>query len=212
MTSIGPLGFDEWVEHCFTSTTPDWYWAEGAPEYRASPESIAAHLMRLCREAPTHLASYSDEQLTIGIWYVFGVSSCFVGQAEKAGRTQAAELYESIPLLYNDFFASRCSDSGEVDTDLDTAVYMLWDMGQLTVIPREESPQGFDVSLEAVESILFESDNSTCQLSALHALSDHEFRIPHDRFKSIINRFMTLKELHESVRKSASNVLNHGHL
>lgn len=211
MTVLGPLSFEDWVRHCFSSTTPDWYWQDDAPEYHAAPAEVAGYLAWLCREALRHLADYADNQLTIGLWYVFGVASCFVDQAGNAGIQKKHDLCQAVPSLYADFLATRCSNTGELETDLDTAVYMMWDMGQLTVIPQAELLGGFDVSLTALETILFDTRNTTCQLSALHALFDHRSRIPDDRYRAIVERVVSHPDIHSTIRAAARAALDGKH-
>lgn len=179
-------GFQEWAEYCFTLGHADFHATgdKAAGERhgrftRLEARTAVEYLTRLF-EAPEWIAEkYSDQQIADGIWFIFGVGSMHLASAWSPDvlPDDAVRCWRSISNLYLRLFDRVCGRRGaEPDADLDlpvdSAVYMIWDMGhlELSAMFPEDAPHLFEPVIEILETALFRCRTAACRESALHGL------------------------------------------
>ncbi len=197
--------FDEWVRYCFESgfdaANGD---ADEDPRFETiEPVLLARRLNRLFLK-PAFLAErFSDVDLARAIWFIFGIDSEYMRIArDPAVPIQLQQQWvSSLKCFYRDLLDRVCNnggrrpdedmyDSGRHDrpgfTDLDGAVYMIWDMDGVGWLAGEAHL--VDPIFGVLESTL-DLRCSTCVISGLHGLNHLQDDHP-DRVSGIVSRFL----------------------
>jgi hypothetical protein len=205
-----PLTYRDWLDYVFDRPVEEdqWYWQEdeeGDPLdwWKPAPLVIANYMTQLFEHPEALVDRYSDEQINQGLWFIMGVSNFMYHQTALDDivpfRVQERWI-RSLLSLYSSLFAERCAeyfghcdDGPELARPLNSACYMLWDMGNLYEVAtsiwyRHLVTPVFDV-LEQVLSL----DALACRESSLHALGHIQDHHP-QRVAGIIDQFLRSAE------------------
>ncbi len=131
-------------------------------------------------EAPVFIADqYSDAQIAKGIWYIFGVGSEYtsVFYSDEVSLEARSRCVRAVATVYTDLFDRVCGLRGEdidaeiEDSDVDGAVYMIWDMGGIehVIVANAEDPLSL-AGFHVLEAALMKCITAACRQSALHGL------------------------------------------
>jgi hypothetical protein len=201
------LPFDGWIAHLFDhpeSETP-WYYAFDHTWWDAArqPRRAVDYLTRLFSQAIPLLASYSNEQIGHGLWFLFeadpAYSSAIVNLDHPVPMDERLKCIASMEAFFRDLFAGRCASYlGHLETSLNwsadhnqlnTACYMWWDMfGGYPVVQTPGSRKITEACLDVMEATL-RIDSLPCRESALHGLGHWHLYSP-ERVERIIDRFL----------------------
>jgi hypothetical protein len=178
-------GFQEWAEYCFTLGQEDFrrYSTDDEAESRSQrfheldDRTTVEYLTRLF-EAPEWIADkYTDQQIADGTWFIFGVGSDYLTSRTGVPPDDAVRCWRAISNLYVQLFDRVCGRRGtdpdaKLDLRVDTAVYMIWDMGhlELSAMFPENAPHLFEPAIQILETALFRCRTAACRQSALHGL------------------------------------------
>jgi hypothetical protein len=172
--------YQTWLAHLFEhpDDEPEWYFATGFEFIEISPQTLAAHTLRLLEAPALLMTHYSDQQIASGLKYLIdngcgGDIRLFshppVPQADR--RALAAR----IDRAFSQIFAARCTHAlghlSEVpDQPLNMLCYMWWDIIVLEAIGDARlDREFFEALIEAMGRILA-IPHPACQESALHGL------------------------------------------
>ncbi|MGD9791588.1 MAG: hypothetical protein AB7V21_13280 [Phycisphaerales bacterium] len=220
-----PPSFEEWVTFCFTRSTGD---ASESPHpvtdgvhdrerrfFGMDPTLLTEYLTRLF-EAPSFVADrYTDDDIAEATWFLFGSDSGYISDMTRghAPADLQVRCVRAITTMYTDLFDRLCGRHGtdpDADlrdmTEIDGAVYMMWDMNNLEgmVLFPEKGPHLVDPAIEVLECVLRECRTSACRVSALHGIG-HIYCYHNaqgsatiaSRLRSIVDEFIARKALPE---------------
>lgn len=207
--SVQP-SFDQWVQHAFTKVVDD---SCEAAFGDLDPVCVTQFLTKLF-ESPAFIADrYSNDQIADATWFLFGIDSEYLlnVQSSSVPADMQARCIRSIATLYTDMYDRVCGRRGsDPDTDLrettevDGAVYMIWDMNyvECTVMFPDRNPHLVEPGIEVLETVLQECRTSACRVSALHGIGHircaREYdgdRVIAERLKAIIDEFVHGRDL-----------------
>lgn len=221
---MNPPSFEVWVEgYFFRGLAP-----ENSPFYVGFTPSASAH--RSCEEwdgeidtpllaeymirlfeAPGFIADrLTDDEIAACIWSFFGGECHLFSELRRGGIEPEvlARCLRAIATMYTDFFDRVCGDRGRrPDEDLgsrvDSAVYMIWDMGQLEHAVTSDWPGGpyTETGFTVLEAGLLRCRTAACRMSALHGIghllmqtacsADSSIR---ERLRGLVDRFLNEKQ------------------
>lgn len=178
-----PPRYQEWLTYLFDHEVvpglPEWYWQDHAPVFQATPAEEIELWIALMRNSEHDLQVYSDEQVGLGLWYLFS-NACSDHSLQVTCAdlpvSKVVELYDSIRLLYTGVFGQRCKPVlghlSEEGSPLNAICYMLWDVSPLGW-PRDH------LLVPVIENALFrvlehalDQPHRACVESALHGLGE----------------------------------------
>ncbi|MEO6037739.1 MAG: hypothetical protein ABIQ93_04940 [Saprospiraceae bacterium] len=119
-------------------TEKPWYWSpreEEEPVFEESnPLEAFEFIERLCLTAKTDLVPFSDDQVGVGLDFVFnysGLASDFKQASVSFERREQA--IRSLAVLFRELLDPRCKPqtsaySKEIDSELNNFCYMFWDV------------------------------------------------------------------------------------
>ncbi len=210
--------FEEWANYCFTQGLDDFRCVEPAAQAaiearerrfcRLEPHLLAAYLTELFQRPPEFFDRFTDAELAAGVWFIFGISSEYMGALMYGDLPDVArtECVQSISSFFTNVLDQACGDHGrdpDIDffrarpdsLDLDGAVHMIWDMGALG-FPEAGSPL-VEPLFNLLEAAVFGCRTSACRASGLHGLghighcvSERSMEIFQPRIDGLINRFL----------------------
>jgi hypothetical protein len=185
--------FREWVDHCFSDPVPEVPW-DDCPN-----ELLATFLMELFDKPERWSKGLSDERINKGIWFICGVDGWLQNAcALDVPQDLQASWIRSLKTLYQEVFAKRCTADlqhlvlkREADggSPLNSACYMLWDMGQLESFAMFPRGEHLVEPIFEVLTFALSLDSMACQESALHGLG-HLKRYHLERVEGIIDDFL----------------------
>ena len=212
--------FEQWRDYCLTQAYADWAssYDQAADERQArigalEPACLTRYLTRLLREPADLAECYSDDQIGVAIWYLFGIPSGYFAKIQDSQidpRLQI-ECYFAVETFYTDLLDRVCCKHGaEPDKDfadelpVDGAVYMIWDMACFKDPMRipDAAPHLVEPSFEVLEHILARCGTSTCWISALHGLG-HVVDTHEERVRRMIFDFLGRRHVPDWVRAYA---------
>lgn len=187
-----PEKYAAWLKHVFDRPVPEsgyWYYDAEDKEFEAPADEMVEVLSRTFRQAGTDLASYSDEQLNAGFWYIFTgfySNAIFNLLDEALPEGPRYTAIRNMKYLYRDCFAKRCtpvlSHLNQPGSALNSACYMLWDI----------SPLGsYKAVVTEVMADALTIPNIACIESALHGLG-HCLSQHIEVVEEILSNFKTL--------------------
>jgi hypothetical protein len=223
-SSKAPLPtFDAWVDYCFTRGDQDFHadpngsdyavvQARSAPFLNIDPPVLANYVIALF-ENPEFIADkYTDDQIGKAVWFLFGTGSEYFYDLRSDDIEQSLQVrcICSVETLYLRLFDRVCcmrgkNPNGEYgDTEPDSAVSMIWDMGCMNgaIIDGKQWPHLVKPGLQVLENVLMKSRTSTCMVSALHGLG-HILNFHPQHCKRIIDGFLAEREVPEHVHDYA---------
>ena len=208
--SIQQAGFDAWIDYCFTRGYDDFRRGRDVTGDYIEPHSsnatwphhvsallITDFLIRLFSDPRDLAERYTDQQLAAGIWFIFSVASGYIGLTTDSSVPIARrdDVIRALPVFYRDLLDRVCCcrgpdpDGHYIHTkELDTAVYMMWHMGELAHVFMGDEPPS-DIGFSVLENVLLSSVTSSCQASALHGLG-HIARKSPNRVENLIDGFL----------------------
>jgi hypothetical protein len=209
MNESGP-SFDEWVEYCFTQGYADFHnsneaelesvWARGE-RFSMSPVGVTQYMTRLF-EAPAFIAEqYSDQHIRDATWFLFGVGSdyCHDARSQEVPPDAQVRWMRSVATLYTDLYDQVCGERGSLpfanlSSELDTAVYMIWDMDCIegAVMFPEKAPHLVNPGFEVLQTVLASCRMGACLQSALHGLGHIAVFHP-ARVQDIVDQFLAAR-------------------
>lgn len=210
--------FDEWVTYCFTQGHADFH-ADDSPlgedrckRFLSIPDpTLAEYSLRLFL-SPSFIADeYTDQQIADGVWFIFGRTSEYPHQWFSADVPKELQIriMQSIAMMYTGLFDRVCNARGakpddDLDSKLDIAVFMIWDMDgiECPAISPERHPYLIDPTFEVLEAGLFRCRTATCKRSALHGLG-HLIDGHPKRVRAMIDRYFVLPKQPRSLRDYA---------
>jgi hypothetical protein len=191
----GPPSFESWVDFCFCLSEHHWSIAEEHQKFLLmQPPVLADYLQRLFLNSSTLLSGYSFKQLGAGVWFIFGVASEYMYElrASTPPGTQV-KVTLAVKQLYSDLFdvlgdtrQSRPARHTNDFNELDNAVYMIWDMGQIECGTSE--PHLVDPTFELLEHVIL-CKTVACQISGLHGLNHQHHMFP-VRVEALVDLFL----------------------
>lgn len=128
------------INHIFNRpiTQPEWYWSDHWEEgvFEENPLSAFTFIETLLLNVQADLSPYSNDQIALGLDYVFNNSisnvSCGFKEAAVPFERKEAAL-RSLFSLFRDVFNPRCeaktsAHSQETQSRLNSVCYMFWDV------------------------------------------------------------------------------------
>lgn len=196
--------YEAWLRYVFDrpTTTPSWRWNSDLEDYEATPEEFVGLVGHTFMRSGTDLISFSNTQLSEGLWYIFDPSFAHIGrvlQEETSPLDMRLWAAAQIKHLYRDCFARRCSRTlshlDEPGGDaLNLVCYMLWDVSPLI--------SWHDVIRDVLRDALY-IPHDACIESALHGLG-HCTR-DRETIQTIIAQFLLLTpDLSQKLRRYAN--------
>jgi hypothetical protein len=210
--------FDEWVRYCFTQGRAD-FKANDSPiaeerreRYLSIPAPVVAeYTLRLFTKPDRIATDFSDDQIAEGVWFIFCEYPSTWFAADLPADTQVCVM-RAIASLYEQCFDRVCNARGvkpddDLDSELDIAVFMIWDMDgiECPAINPERHPHLVEPSFEVLEVALFRCRTATCKRSALHALG-HLVNVHPKRVHAMIDRYFVLPKQPRHLREYAKEV------
>jgi hypothetical protein len=216
-----PRELQRWVNFLFDHpvTEPEWYWAENAPEWTGRRERIPELIAEIFENAGDVLSSFSDEQLSQGLWFLAGdapqelLLALLDGEVPLAARLRALRSF--VP-LFEQIMSKRCSphlahldESGA--SPLNSACYMWWDMMPIGACPVESKRAEFDSTAILTMRNILAIPHDACRESALHGIG--HWVVSYPQAGAIVDDFLALNnglrpELVEYAKRAkAGNVL-----
>ena len=219
--------YHEWVAYCFEQGYSDFHEDEKTADEpkeviwereerfcgRIPYDVLTEYGIRLFEQPAFLIEKYTDQQITEGVWFLFGsASEYFHDFRDKVVPTDnQLALMHSVATMYTDLFDRVCNRHGkDPDEDcvnelpLDVAVFMIWDMSCIEgplCFPKDH-PHLVDPSFDVLETALFKCRTSTCKLSALHGLGEVQ-RKHQERVHELIDRFLDQPDQPEFLREYA---------
>jgi hypothetical protein len=197
------LDFYDWVRHAFDHDvrSPEWYFDPDAQTWDRPADLTVSHLTRLFSDPIPNLLAFTDSQINQGFWYLVGGSGSkhmFSLTDLSVSLPQRIKCVESITLLFERLFATRCSShlshlSPSNPSPLNLACYMWWDIIPITGAPADSSRREFDDAVLSVMKEILDLGSLACQESALHGLGHWQHDYP-ERVCSIIDRAVSNAE------------------
>lgn len=222
--------FDEWVHYCFTLGYADFNGSSSDSDEvvdarrdrfcNMDRQLLTSHLIRLFESPAFLVGHYTSDQIADATWFIFGVGSEFFHalRSESVPADLQVRAYLAMKTMYTDLFDRICGrgvsqPDDELEDAIDTAVYMIWDMGTVDspVSFPEGHPHLVEPSLEVLHHALLTCRTLACRESALHGLG-HTIMM-HDRGKHIviaescrgmIDEFLSLPDLPRHLREYAA--------
>lgn len=208
--------YEEWERYCFTQGEADF--AECAEDDMAydrhehfttfDSATLIEFLVRLFADESHIIERYTTRQLADGIRFVFGYGSesMFEFVYADASAKDIKRRFRAVGDLYERVFERVClvdwtpmsDDSGgagsQADDAIDSAVYMIWDMGGIELALCNSTHLVVDASYALLDRILRRCTKPACLYSALHALG-HEVGGGGLRARRRIDRFLEVPGL-----------------
>jgi hypothetical protein len=177
------LPFDEWIVHVFDHEVrqPEWYFDLDAPVWSAPSPLTLQYLTRLFNDPLTYVASYTDEEVNQGLWYLVSNAASnhmFALTDESVAPRSRVECVRSFLPLFEKLFAPRCSEhlshkftsrSQTEANPLNESCYMWWDFISFIGFPDPPTEKLNDTALSVMEEICC-LESTACRESALHGL------------------------------------------
>lgn len=225
-----PPNFEEWVHYCFTQGWSD-FWNRHADGDEArdarkrrfgvmTPTLLTGYLTRLF-EAPRPLAKrYTDKQIGEAVHFIFGGGSEYI-QAMLRGPVSPEEqtrCIRAVTTFYTDLLDRVCGRRGTepdaelIASELDGAVFMIWDMGGLecAVMSPKNFPHLVEPGIRVLECVLERCRTSACRQSALHGIAHIYFSYSCDgdkaiaaRLQGIVDKFLERRDMRTWLREYA---------
>jgi hypothetical protein len=191
--------YEIWLDHLFNhpDDQPEWYFSTDFDFIEISPQTLAAHTLRLF-EAPALLMSrFSDQQITSGLKYL--VDGGCGGDIRMFShppvpQSDRLELANRIDRVYSQIFAARCTPAlghlSEVpDQPLNMFCYMWWDAIALEATGDVRLDREFFEALIEAMSRILAIPHAACQEGALHGLGHWGEHAP-DRAEALIDAYL----------------------
>jgi hypothetical protein len=190
---------EEWVAWVFDHSVekPEWYWTDNTPH--PAPAQALAYMTALFEAPDALLRSYSDPQLSQGLWFLVS-NSCsnhfFAFTDANLCEDQRLRGVRAIGSLYARLFAKRCSPHlGHLDETagaLNLVCYMFWDIAPLPRFQAHAAHAAVNLAAIDVMAACLALDHDACRESALHGLGEsHWFAPVRPRIHAAIDRFLT---------------------
>jgi len=173
--------FEEWLAFVFDrpADKPEWYFDLDAPRIECSDSETVEYIARMCTNAREVLAPFSDDQVGLGLNYIFN-NVCsdvvFSLKSDSVSFDRRMSALRAIGILYRDCFNPRCAPALGSRSDplasrpLNQICYMLWDISPIAY--WEDRPQerfAYEVIVDVMGEAL-QMSNIACVESALHGL------------------------------------------
>lgn len=171
--------FNDWLEFVFERPTVGqaWYFDDYGEEFECSPAELLTFVQRTFAECADTLSRFDDDQVGLGLNYVFN-NSCsnvvFVMKSDEIPFERRMEAIRAIKVLYRDCLAPRCAEAlghrNELGASsrLNHVCYMLWDISPIAYWEdRPGERHAYSVVSEVLTAALA-SPNIACVESALH--------------------------------------------
>jgi hypothetical protein len=185
----------EWVAYIFDHPIvghmeKEWYWAEDAPEWQGAREKVPALIAETFEHGGELLASFSDEQLDQGFWFLVGNAPpdfmLTLVDPKIALATRLRALRSFVP-LFEQVMAARCSVDlshlADFANPLNSACYMWFDLLWY------QFPEDIDAEVLATLRRLLAVPHDACRESALHGLGHWARRCP--QAADIVDEFLS---------------------
>jgi hypothetical protein len=164
------------------TTEPEWYWSNDYWEegiFDQSPLSAFVFLETLFLNPKTDLSNYSDEQIGLGLNYIFNNVCSDLAHDFKVADVPLERKIKAIHALFNlyqDVLNTRCQAilsafSQEKLSKIQYVCYMFWDFCSWSVFAAEDKNSPF--YYEAIANVMKRClglSNPACIESALHGL------------------------------------------
>lgn len=174
------LSFEDWVKQVFDHEVrePEWYWDADAWEWDGPFELTVEYLSKLFGRPLPILASYSDEQLNQGLWYLISTSCSNHMLAlidESVSLDVRIKCVKSIQRVFEQIFSGLCSEHlSHMDMKgtrpLNSVCYMWWDLVRDLLVPFVSTNEPITKAAIDVMEATLKLDSIACQESALHGL------------------------------------------
>lgn len=163
------VSFEEWLADAIVDGESGLYVDDTA--------TVREYIMRLNRTLPQIAAEHGEEAVNRAVWHTFGTGSCYAREVlERSSSDARFDFMASVRDLYAIGFTRLCSDFfGHLDRGpaaarpLNSACYMLWDMGGIECPAIAGDAEALDMALDVLAFALT-LENWACQESALHGL------------------------------------------
>lgn len=195
-----PNQYQQFVNFLFARDigAEDWRWRDDL----IAPDLPADDLIKFINKMQTNyaedLASYSDDQLALGLEYIYDINYSSYAIVLRDGPARLADKISTILSLKNIFkscLETRCMHSlghlSETGNKLNQFCYMLWDATPLTY--GETSPHKAEIYTACSDVMEFSLylNNPACIESGLHGLG-HLAKY-HPESTKIITKFLASK-------------------
>ncbi len=189
---------------------------ERYPDREFTPTQLAECFIRLNRGISTIKLSWGDSQLASGLWYLYGSGSCYLSNISHLDQDGiVTEFFRSVPALYSDLFADRCTtffshlDSGpEPANPLNGPCYMLWDMdGGIDSFWHSGRREYVELSVRLLEDLSALTHPAIIE-SVVHGLG-HMVDNYRGKCQPILERIMDRAQLPQELKDYAANAIHH---
>lgn len=216
--ALADYTFESWVEYNFTLAHDDnmrTYERDSDAEQRINrddamdPMQRVEYFTRLCRDPGFIAQRYSDAQIGDAVHHLFGrTGNCRVMFKPLVPLSAQRQVIRVLTPLYTELFDKVCGNRGtDPDADLlnatqvDGAVYMIWDMDQLQYLVLEAS-ELMGETLEVFKNVLATCRCSSCLISVLHGIghmmpsnNDEDHFGTGQRMRDLIAAFRSARQL-----------------
>jgi hypothetical protein len=193
--------YQAFLHHVFDHPEGDeaWFWNIDAPDFDASPATLARLAAMVFRRSGSDLCGFSDRQVNDGLMYLLD-SACsdivFVIRDGDFPLDLKLDLIRSMRRLYADCFAKRCPEvlchlSERSDSALSYICYMLWDVTPFFYWPGAGQDEVHAEIVKLLDEVLY-LDNQACVESALHGLG-HVHSHASEAVEDAIDRFLATR-------------------
>lgn len=204
------LTFEEWFQIISSFEDSEAMWNADERVHNLSPIQVTCYLRQMLTESPLLCQGLSPARLSSLIWFFQGICSSYWHQVlkpEVPHKEQIAAIL-ALKIFYSEFLDSYLlTTPGDLD-DVETAVYMMWDMDGLegaAMFPEGNSSHHLVDPIFEVMGAALRCKSFACQQSALHGLG-HQARYHPDRVKTEIDWALSQKgHLHSALRSYASD-------
>jgi hypothetical protein len=184
---------------------PAWYWTSRPDEedvFGEDPFTAFEFIEKLCQQPWSDLAPYSDDQVALGLEFIFNNScsnlACDFKSAEVPFQRREQALRD-IFVLFRDVFNPRCAVRASAGAQgpspkINAICYMFWDVCPLSTFFGAVDHQS-TACYKAIASVMercLSLDNPACVESGLHGLGHMAFFLP-DIAVPIIDRYLKRK-------------------
>lgn len=194
--------FPEWFHYQMTDAHDDFMGANTSIEAEGRMElieeiptgALLEFYLQFLNLPSSEFDICAPHQLGNAIWSLFGANAA-LHHTDLGDRS--GEFFDALHRFYLNVLDERCCNWRAAPDDpysqsekLDTAVYMMWDMGGLCVIPYDDLNVNWtSEAFDALTAILLRCRTSTCRLSILHGLGHAAHRQP--LCTPLIERFLS---------------------
>lgn len=218
--------YQDWLSYVFDHPVeePAWHFSPNAPEFQASDEDSVELLAALFQRAGKDLLVYSDGQVNQGLHFLASPACSgfmFALRDSDVALPRRLEAIRSIFTLYQDCFATRCSQTlSHLDepwaskqspkeprgSDLNPICYSFWCICPLTYLEQARDRQALEEAVFSVLARILRIPHRACQEGALMGLLEMVSACE-DRVRQVVQDFLPEACLDPSLRRFGEQLL-----